>query len=74
MGETPNSIDNRLTRLMISESAALATLAVHADGVCNYIADVAPPIQVSTNYRYSENPDDLVTADQLRVCTCIFLS
>lgn len=36
-----------------------STLAVHADDSLNTLTDVAPPIHVSTTYRYPPNPDDL---------------
>ena len=39
-----------------------ATRALHADDVVNVVTDVAPPLHLSTTYRYSENPDNLVPA------------
>ncbi len=37
-----------------------ATLAIHADDGINVNTDVAPPLHVSTTFRYSHNPDELV--------------
>jgi hypothetical protein len=36
-----------------------ATLALHADDRLNLVPDVAPPLHLSTTYRYSDNPEDL---------------
>ncbi len=36
-----------------------ATLALHADDPLNLVPDVAPPLHLSTTYRYSDNPKDL---------------
>lgn len=49
-----------------SEDAAMldqwqpSTRAVHADDPLNVVADVAPPIHVSTTFRYTNDPDQLV--------------
>lgn len=40
----------------------LSTNAIHADQPLNRVIDVVPPINVSTTYRYPENPEDLVLA------------
>lgn len=37
-----------------------ATLALHADDSVNVVSDVAPPMHLSTTYRYSDNPDELI--------------
>ncbi|GAB7356420.1 hypothetical protein MBLNU459_g7192t1 [Dothideomycetes sp. NU459] len=37
-----------------------STLAVHADDALNHSTDVAPAMHVSTTFRYSSNPDELV--------------
>lgn len=39
---------------------SLASRSVHADDYTNTHPAVAPPMHVSTTYRYSENPDELV--------------
>lgn len=41
------------------EDLSLSSLAIHADDSLNSGTDVAPPLHVSTTYRYSHNPDDL---------------
>ncbi|PGH14539.1 hypothetical protein AJ80_05859 [Polytolypa hystricis UAMH7299] len=43
-----------------SKKAAPATLALHADDPLNTVTDVAPPLHVSSTYRYSDNPEELV--------------
>ena len=44
-----------------------STLAVHADDHLNDTTDVAPPLHVSTTFRYASNPTDLVPhADDVR--------
>ncbi|KAI2086542.1 hypothetical protein LOZ36_003252 [Ophidiomyces ophidiicola] len=40
-----------------------ATIAIHADDPLNVVTDVAPPLHVSTTFRYSDNPDDLLPFD-----------
>jgi O-acetylhomoserine/O-acetylserine sulfhydrylase-like pyridoxal-dependent enzyme len=64
MGEPSDLPIDQVTQLAISQSAAPATLAVHADDVLNNVTDVAPPIHLSTTYRFAENPDDLITANE----------
>jgi hypothetical protein len=41
-----------------------ATSALHADDPLNIIDDVAPPLHVSTTYRYPQNPDDLFSVTE----------
>lgn len=38
---------------------SLSAQTVHADDFLNSHAAVAPPMHVSTTFRYSRNPDDL---------------
>ena len=37
-----------------------ATLAVHADEVLRLVDDIAPPIHVSTTYKYPDDPEKLI--------------
>lgn len=37
-----------------------STLAIHADDRLNNVTDVAPPIHLSTTFRYSHNPEELL--------------
>jgi len=37
-----------------------ATIAIHADDHLAATIDVAPPMHVSTTFRYSRNPDELI--------------
>ncbi|KAH6630666.1 Cys/Met metabolism PLP-dependent enzyme-domain-containing protein [Chaetomium sp. MPI-SDFR-AT-0129] len=50
---------NQLTEAFGRE-LSLASRSVHADDYTNSHAAVAPPMHVSTTFRYSENPDELV--------------
>lgn len=60
-------------------SASLATLTVHGDDDVNKIpsalqqevSDVAPALHVSTTFRYSRNPDELVEAKDCDVSTSL---
>ncbi|KAK2798202.1 hypothetical protein FQN51_007888 [Onygenales sp. PD_10] len=42
-----------------------ATLALHADDPVNVVTDVAPPMHLSTTFRYSDNPDELIPCAEL---------
>ncbi|MCJ1223827.1 hypothetical protein MMC12_000470 [Toensbergia leucococca] len=42
-----------------------ATQAIHADDHLNRLSDVAPPLHVSTTFRYASNPADLVPTKDL---------
>ena len=44
-----------------------STVAIHSDDSLNQAADVAPAIHVSTTFRYTDDPDDLVPAKDLTV-------
>lgn len=46
---------------------SLASRSVHADDYINNHQAVAPPMHVSTTFRYSRNPDDLVAWENLNV-------
>lgn len=46
----------------------MASLSVHADDYINNHQAVAPPMHVSTTFRYAENPDDLKPWENLNVC------
>jgi cystathionine beta-lyase/cystathionine gamma-synthase len=41
------------------DSLSLATQAIHADDTLNVVDDVAPPIHVSTTFRYNKDPEQL---------------
>jgi hypothetical protein len=49
-------------------SLSLSSKAVHADDFLNKGQDVAPPLHVSTTFRYSKNPNALVPVAELDVC------
>lgn len=46
-----------------------STQALHADDRLNLVTDVAPPIHLSTTFRYSNDPNDLVPSEDPVVCT-----
>ncbi|KAJ9313165.1 hypothetical protein DTO271D3_6594 [Paecilomyces variotii] len=43
-----------------SSPAHPATRALHADDPLNQVTDVAPPVHLSTTYRYPNEPEDLI--------------
>lgn len=50
---------NQLTEAFGRE-LSLGSRSVHADDYTNSHTAVAPPMHVSTTFRYAENPDELV--------------
>ena len=42
-----------------TSSYSLSTLSVHGDDPLNLLTDVAPPLHVSTTFRYTSKPEDL---------------
>ena len=56
-------IENELTKLSLSSKT------IHADDFLNAGHDVAPPLHVSTTFRYSNNPDALLPAAEHEVGT-----
>ena len=46
----------------VSQTLSTSTRALHSDDHLNRNPDVAPPIHLSTTFRYSSNPGDLVPA------------
>lgn len=45
------------------QNALPSTAALHADDRLNLVMDVAPPIHLSTTFRYSNDPSDLVPSE-----------
>ena len=45
-----------------STGMGTSTRSLHADDVLNVVADVAPPMHLSTTFRYSDDPSALVPA------------
>ncbi|KAI9778726.1 MAG: hypothetical protein M1839_007957 [Geoglossum umbratile] len=43
---------------------APATMALHADDPCNVVTDVAPPLHVSTTFRYPKEMEKWATAEE----------
>lgn len=48
---------------------SLATQAIHADDHLSHGTDVAPALHVSTTFRYTSKPEDLVPAKDQEVRT-----
>lgn len=48
---------------------SLATRSVHADDPINHITDVAPPIHVSSTFRYTEDPSKLQPESEIDPAT-----
>lgn len=46
-----------------SNEAHPATQALHADDPLNLVTDVAPPIHLSTTFRYPNEPENLVLSE-----------
>jgi cystathionine beta-lyase/cystathionine gamma-synthase len=55
----PHSVEEQLSRELDMTSLSPSTQAVHADDPLNLVDDVAPPIHVSTTFRYSKDPSQL---------------
>jgi cystathionine beta-lyase len=52
-----------------SEAIGASTRSLHADDALNLVTDVAPPMHLSTTFRYSNDPTQLVpAADATPVC------
>jgi cystathionine beta-lyase/cystathionine gamma-synthase len=47
----------------LSQDSHPATKALHADNRLNLVTDVAPPIHLSTTFRYSNDPDQLIPSE-----------
>ncbi|KAF4237727.1 hypothetical protein CNMCM6805_006784 [Aspergillus fumigatiaffinis] len=47
----------------LSQDSHPATKALHADDRLNLVTDVAPPIHLSTTFRYSNDPDQLIPSE-----------
>lgn len=45
---------------LAASSYSLSTLSIHGDDHLNTASDVAPALHVSTTFRYSSNPEQLV--------------
>lgn len=60
-------IDSLNAPQLVERELDASTLAIHADDQLNHTPDVAPAIHVSTTFRYTDNPDKLVTVSELEV-------
>lgn len=60
-------VENELSKLSTND-VSLATLALHADDPLNIVDDVAPPMHVSTTFRYPDDPDALIPGADRSVC------
>lgn len=64
MGD-PNTIGSKAPKA--SEYYNSCTRAIHADDTLNTVRDVAPPLHVSTTFRYDTDPNDLIPASDAAV-------
>jgi hypothetical protein len=55
-------LDKEVTKLSLSSKT------IHADDFLNKGQDVAPPLHVSTTFRYSNKPDALIPVAERDVC------
>ena len=53
--------------LIMSSNTGNSTRSLRADHALNSVTDVAPPLHLSTTFRYSDNPEELVPAVDLTV-------
>ena len=51
-----------------SHDLSLSSKTVHSDDFLNKGQDVAPPMHVSTTFRYSRSPEELKTWKEYDVC------
>lgn len=58
----------RKSHKMARENIHPATQALHADDRLNLVTDVAPPIHLSTTFRYPDNPSELIISEDPVVC------
>jgi len=56
----PNNPTDRTLDASISK-LSLSSQTIHADDFLNQGQDVAPPLHLSTTFRYNKNPDALVS-------------
>ncbi|KAJ5389073.1 trans-sulfuration enzyme [Penicillium cataractarum] len=49
----------------MSHNIGTSTRSLHADDVLNVVSDVAPPMHLSTTFRYSDDPSALIPAADL---------
>lgn len=60
-----------LHSITMAHPTGTSTCSLHADDALNVVSDVAPPMHLSTNFRYSDDPSALVPiADLTGVCNC----
>lgn len=53
----------------MSHNVGTSTQSLHADDALNVVSDVAPPLHLSTTFRYSDDPSELFPAADLNsVC------
>lgn len=62
-------INIQITMSHSNPNIGTSTSSLHADDALHVVTDVAPPLHLSTTFRYPENPEDLVPlADLTTVC------
>jgi hypothetical protein len=58
-----------MSKLSVADSKlSLSSQTIHADDFLNSRQDVAPPLHVSTTYRYTNDPSQLKPVNLMAVC------
>ena len=55
----------------MSSHTGNSTRSLRSDHALNTVSDVAPPLHLSTTFRYSDNPEELFPAVDLTVCDSV---
>ena len=66
MNPSINDLSDNLQATQLSNSSpkySNSTVALHADDHLNRSSDVAPPVHLSTTFRYAADPNDLIPAE-----------
>jgi cystathionine beta-lyase/cystathionine gamma-synthase len=58
-GTSTQPLEPASSTLPPTKTYSPSTLAIHADDRLNNVTDVAPPIHLSTTFRYAHNPEEL---------------
>ncbi|ANB12261.1 putative cystathionine beta-lyase [Sugiyamaella lignohabitans] len=59
------SLEDHLAKTSLHEEFGVSTIGIHGDDELALTTDVAPPIHVSTTYRYNSDPSKLQTAREV---------
>ena len=65
---------NSTATMVLSNDSHASTRALHADDHLNLVADVAPPIHLSTTFRFPNKPEELIPSQDPVVCLLVHSS